>query len=271
MAYVLFFLRVLWYTLGALVICGSAVALCRRLFLSMMGQGFGRRVVLVTSVLGTPVHELGHALMCCLFGHRITAMSLWQPRSSDGKLGYVTHAYSKKNPYHVLGNLFIGVGPIFSGLGVLALAMLLGFPQTLSEYTEAALRATASGEGSPALLLEGMKLLPHMLRELAFGEVVPLWGRAIALVVILAVSQHVSLSPADIKGALTSLPIYLVLTLLLTGACGLLGQEAMETVLRAFALFSAYLTALFVPVLVGSCFQLVIAFPFWLIRRLCKA
>ena len=128
MPYVLFFLRVLWYTLGAVVICGLAVSLCRKLFVSMMGGGFGRGVVLATSIIGTPIHELGHAVMCVLFGHRITAMSLWQPFSNDGNLGYVTHAYRRKNLYHILGNLFIGVGPIFSGLGVLTLALLLGFP-----------------------------------------------------------------------------------------------------------------------------------------------
>ena len=268
MSYVLFFLKALWYTLGAVVICGLTVSLCRKLFVSMLGGGFGRGVLLATSIVGTPVHELGHAAMCLLFGHRITAMSLWQPRSPDGNLGYVTHAYRKRNLYHILGNLFIGIGPIFSGLAVLALALRLGFPDTLSAYASTASRMAASGEGGVTLFLEGLKILPRMVVELTSGGSVPLWGRLLALVVILSVSQHVSLSPADIKGALTSIPIYLVLVLLLTAVCGLLGQNAMDTVAGALALFSAYLTALFVIVLVTSLVQIAIALPVWLIRKL---
>lgn len=268
MPYVLFFLRVLWYTLGAVVICGLAVSLCRKMFVSMMGGGFGRGVVLATSIVGTPVHELGHAVMCLLFGHRITSMSLWQPTAPDGNLGYVTHAYRKRNLYHILGNLFIGIGPIFSGLAVLTLALLLGFPDTLSAYAATASGMASAGEGGIPLFLEGLKMLPRIVEELTAEGTVPLWVKIVALVVILAVSQHISLSPADIKGALTSLPIYLALTLILTVICGLLGQEAMDKVMGALALFSASLTALFVVVLVSSLVQLAIALPVWLLRKL---
>ncbi len=268
MTYVLFFLGILWYTLGALMICGLAVALCRRLFLSMMGGGFGRGVVLATAVVGTPVHELGHALMCLLFGHRITAMSLWQPNSKDGNLGYVTHTYRRRNLYHVLGNLFIGIGPILSGLAVLALALRLGFPATFSDYTSAASRMAADGEGGVLLFFEGLKMLPRMWEELLHGDAVPLWRKIISALVILSVSQHVSLSPADIKGALRALPLYAGLALLLTAVCGLLGQSTMDTVTSALASFSAYMTAFFVIVLVTSLLQLLIALPVWLLRKL---
>jgi len=268
MSYVLFFLGVLWYTLGAVVICGLAVSLCRNLFVSMMGGGFGRGVVLATSIVGTPVHELGHAIMCLLFGHRITSMSLWQPRSPDGNLGYVTHVYRRRNLYHILGNLFIGVGPIFSGLAVLTLALLLGFPDTLSAYAATASRMASAGEGGISLFLEGLKMLPRMVEELTVSGSIPLWVKVLSLLVILSVSQHISLSPADIKGALTALPIYLALVLILTAICGLLGQDAMNTVTGGLALFSAYLTALFVMVLVTSLLQLAIALPVWLLRKL---
>jgi type IV secretory pathway VirB3-like protein len=42
----------------------------------------------------------------------------------------------------------------------------------------------------------------------------------------------------------------------------------MEAVTAALARFSAYLTALFVIVLVSALLQLVIALPVWLIRKL---
>jgi hypothetical protein len=269
MAYVLFFLGILWYTLGALVICGLAVSLFRKLFLSMMGGGIGRGMVLATSIIGTPIHELGHALMCLLFGHRISAMSLWQPRSKDGNLGYVTHTYRRRNLYHILGNLFIGIGPIFSGLAVLALALRLGFPTTFTDYTEAATRMASDGESGLLLFLEGLKMLPHMWEELLHGTNVSLWIKIPAALVILSVSQHISLSPADIKGALNALPLYAGLALLISVVCGLLGQNAMDAVTGALARFSAYMTAFFVIVLVTALLQLLIALPVWLLRKLC--
>lgn len=267
MPYVLFFLKALWYTLGAVVICGLAVSAFRKLFVSMMGGGFGRGVVLATSIIGTPVHEMGHALMCLLFGHKITDMALWQPASRDGNLGYVSHAYRPRNLYHILGNLFIGIGPIFSGLGVLAMALWVGFPDTLASYASTASSMAAAGEGGMPLLLEGLKILPRMVGEIGHSAV-PVWGQIIALLVIFSVAQHISLSPADIKGALTAIPLYLAILLILTAVCGLLGQNAMDTVSAALALFSACLTALFTVVLVSALIQLVIALPVWLIRKL---
>jgi hypothetical protein len=126
----------------------------------------------------------------------------------------------------------------------------------------------SAGAGGVSLFLEGLKMLPGMVEELTAEGAVPLWVKIIALLVILSVSQHISLSPADIKGALTSLPIYLALTLILTVICGLLGQNAMDKVTGALALFSACLTALFVVVLVSSLVQLAIALPIWLLRKL---
>lgn len=268
MAYVLFFLEALWYTLGAVVVCGLCVSLLRALFIRMMGDGVGRGAVMATSILGTPVHELGHALMCLIFGHRITEMSLWQPASPDGRLGYVTHAYRSRNLYHILGNLFIGIGPIFSGLGVLTLALWLGFPGAFSAYMSEASALAAEGEGFFTLLLEGLQMLPRMLDELVHGTAVPLWGRIAALIVILAVSQHISLSPEDIKGALTAIPLYLGMILVLTAICGLLGSAAMDTVTGALAGFSARLTALFVIVLTSSFIQVLVALPVWGLRML---
>lgn len=266
MEYLYFFLEALWHTLGAVVICGLCVALFRRMFIVMMGGGVGRGIVLVTASLGTPVHELGHALMCLIFGHKITDIALWQPSAPNGQLGYVTHTYRKRNLYHILGNLFIGLGPIFSGLGVLTLALWLGFPETFAGYTSTASSMAAAGEGLPSLFLEGLKMLPRMITELIRGTRVPLWGRIVALVVILAVSQHVSLSPEDIKGSLTAIPLYLALLLLLTLVCGLIGTVAMEAVGGALAVFSAYMTALFVIVLVSALVQLVLALPVWVLR-----
>ena len=85
---------------------------------------------------------------------------------------------------------------------------------------------------------------------------------------ILAVSQHISLSPEDIKNSLKAFPLYLAILLILTAVCGLIGAAAMDAVMGGLSVFSAYLTALFVIVLVSALIQLLVALPVWCLRML---
>ena len=126
----------------------------------------------------------------------------------------------------------------------------------------------SEGENFFTLFAEGLKMLPRIITELIHGEDVPLWGKILALVVILSVSQHISLSPTDLKGGATALPLYGLLLLILTAVCGLMGPAAMASVTAALRLFSGYMTALFTVVLVASLIQLLLALPVWVIRVL---
>lgn len=266
-SHVWLFFEILFCTLGGILVCGLVVGLCQKMFCALMGHGFGRVFVIGTSIIGTPVHELGHAAMCLLFGHKITEMSLWQPWSKDGNLGFVTHRFNPKNPYHQLGNLFIGVGPVFSGLAVMLLVLLICFPNTLESYAAAASDMVNAGEGGVSLLLEGMKMLPHMIGEWSDGAR-PVWARIIAMVVMLSVSLHINLSPADIKGALSAVPLYLLLALIATVIISLLGEGIMSVTRSVLYLFSAGTFALFTVVLVFSLLQVALALVIYFIRRL---
>lgn len=69
--------------------------------------------------LGTPIHELGHALFCVIFMHKIVEIEFFKPDPLTGTLGYVSHKWNHSNPWQVLGNLFIGIGPVILGCAVL--------------------------------------------------------------------------------------------------------------------------------------------------------
>lgn len=267
MEYVWYFLQIVLYSLGAIVICGLAVRGCEYLFCRLLGSGAGYRMVIGTSIIGTPVHEMGHALMCIIFGHRITKVVLWQKRSASGTLGFVSHTYNPKNIYQQLGNIFIGVGPIFSGLAVLTLVLHLCFPGTLNAYYNSASAMVANGADPWTLFLSGLHMIPNMAAEFN-GQAVPLWAQILGVIVIVSVSLHINLSPADIKGALSAIPLYLVLVLIVTVVTSLMGSAAMWTVLSALRLYSAYLTALFVIVLVFAVTLVAVALIIWLIRKI---
>ena len=252
-------------TLGVIVLCGLAVALCEFLFLRLMGRGVGGKIVKVTSIVGTPVHELGHALMCLLFGHKITDMKLWDVHATDGTLGYVTHSYNPKNPYKQLGNLFIGVGPVFSGLAVITLLLWLCFPDTLGEHLALSGDMIASGDGILAVLGESLNMIPRMFEEMSNGDVHVAW-RILGIVGMLSISLHINLSPADIKGALRAIPWYLALAFVFSVIVFFCGSDATAAVSGGLYTFAAYLVSLFSIVLVFSLVQVVIATAFWLIR-----
>jgi hypothetical protein len=85
---------------------------------STMGRGW---YLGLCGWLGTIVHELGHAFFCVIFGHKITDMKLFSPNPETGALGYVKHTYNRKNIYQLVGNFFIGIGPILLGTVVIFL------------------------------------------------------------------------------------------------------------------------------------------------------
>ena len=67
--------QLLLLTLGVIVSCGLMAWLAQRIFAYFVGAG-SIGVVYASSVIGTPIHELGHAIMCLLFAHKITDIKL---------------------------------------------------------------------------------------------------------------------------------------------------------------------------------------------------
>ena len=90
---------IIFSTIGVITLCGVFVALCQKLFIYFIGRSAGRAALSVLSIVGTPVHELGHIIMCVIGFHKITEVKLWQPADEKGVTGYVKHIYSRRNPY----------------------------------------------------------------------------------------------------------------------------------------------------------------------------
>lgn len=98
-------------------------------------QVLGRKVYLWGfGWLGTIIHELGHAVMCVLFGHKINKMVLFDPNPNSVSLGSVEHTYNPKNVYHIIGNFFIGIGPIILGILVIYVASLFLLSASFFHY-----------------------------------------------------------------------------------------------------------------------------------------
>ena len=247
-------------TLGTFIACGFAVRLCSFLFHRLMGGG-STLIFDVTSTVGTPIHELGHAFMCLIFGHTIQEVRLWIPPSNrNGVAGYVSHRYNKRNLWQSFGNLFIGLGPIFSGLAVVILALYLCLPNQWNAYLAS----------SRALIEQGATLNEIWLGALSLFQSIPnafaenAWRTAIGLAIIFAVSMHIDLSAADIKSSAGAFPLYLGL-LLIFAIPSYLAKSA-PSVCATLELLNMRMLSLFCIVMAFAALWVALA----LLVRLCK-
>ena len=225
------------FTVGIIVIFGLIIALCRRGFCRLIGYN-GPRILLATGIVGTPIHELSHALFCLIFGHKIVEMKLYQPGSDDGTLGYVSHTFNPRNIYHQIGNFFIGVGPILGGSGVLLLLMWGLTPELFGGVLETLGGLEPFADFSS--VGEYMGALWEVVVQIFAGENLADWRWWIFIVLAFMIASHMELSTADIKGSVKGLLILLGIILVMDLILFLISVDVLATVTSAMASFALY-------------------------------
>lgn len=94
------------------------------------------RAYALSSYIGVPVHEIGHLIMCLLFFHKVSDVKLISFSLRSREMGYVEHTYNHKNIYQQIGNYFIAIGPIISGIIVILLLHHWMTPETINIYLD---------------------------------------------------------------------------------------------------------------------------------------
>lgn len=185
-------------TVGVMVLCGLVLGWVEGRATGLLYALLGWGGIVATGLVGTPVHELGHFLMCKLFGFRVTQVALFRPIAgrTDGVLGFVRYTYDPSSPWQRLGCFFVGVAPM--GLGVLAILLVL---RLLTPEVWRTLRARldqTAGKGPMGWIGGACSGLAAGLFQLRG------WGilrGVICLCLVLSISLHMTLSPADLRGA----------------------------------------------------------------------
>lgn len=163
---------------------------------------FGWKGVLVTGWLGTSVHELSHAALCPLFGHRIDELALFRPDKKSGRMGYVKHSFNPRNPWHVVGNFFIGVAPLWGGTLALYGLLWLFFPAAARHASEAAglSQSLASGHIGEAISAV-LELARGVFAQLFTHDNLLSWRLWVFLYFALCIGSHLAPSGSDYHGA----------------------------------------------------------------------
>lgn len=155
------------------------------------------------SLIGTPVHELGHLIMCLLFFCKPMSVKLFPGRNNrqlgNGmvQLGYVNYSWNKNNIWqNSIGQMMIATGPIYSGSAVIGFIIFL-FNKPLFAKICAMIREVLASDDSAVTYFRknGSELLQGFI-SLLFPNAVfgVLW------VVIFSVAMHMNLSRQDMKG-----------------------------------------------------------------------
>ncbi len=191
----------IFYITGIIILVGFLLGILEKMINTNMQKAFGYKGILATAWLGTPIHELGHAAMCVIFGHKIERIKLLQLNSSDGTLGFVEHSYNNKNIYQRIGNFFIGIGPILSGMFALLVALYLLLPNSINVF-EHSLKSDFNYNTMDFSLIKWSLLNSVSLIKFIFttNNLTKL-GFWIFILVAFDISSHIALSKPDIKGA----------------------------------------------------------------------
>ena len=162
--------------------------------------------------LGTIIHELGHALFCIIFRHKITEMKLFDPDPETGTLGYVQHTYETSSLYQLTGNFFIGIGPILLGTALLYLFLylLLGLNPFRFVINTVLPASNIYSWGTIANLLQTLWSSSKTLVSGIFSlHNLASWQLYVFIYLTFTIGSSIILSPSDFKGAFKGLSIIL--------------------------------------------------------------
>ncbi len=198
-------------------IFGLLIHFISQLTFKSLERSFGSKGVYFVAWLGTPIHELGHALFCIIFLHRIVEIRFFKPDPLTGTLGYVSHTWSKTNPWAVLGNFFIGIGPVILGCAALFATFYFLIPNSSQVWDSIIFEVSEIGEGQSmgsywAVFQSSSLALVRII--FTFSNLAS-WQFWVFVYLSICVASNIRLSLSDVKGSLSGLGCIVLIFLLI--------------------------------------------------------
>ena len=114
-------MQLLYLLLALLLIPATVIMLWERVVFAQVPRAW--TVYKITGIIGTPVHEIAHAIGCILFGLRITGAALYAPDRRTGRMGYVNFMYRPTSTWQQFGCMVQGVAPLIMGGTIVSLVL----------------------------------------------------------------------------------------------------------------------------------------------------
>ena len=207
-----------------------------RLIQMRLASRFGWKSVLWTGWLGTPIHELSHAILCKVFRHKILEMELFEPDVRSGRLGFVRHSWNTGNWFEEVGNFFIGLAPLVGGSMALGGLLWFFYPDAVSNIFSSSgfgNGAEVTGDSSVTSMIFGSA--KSLVGDLLSPAHLFTWQFWLFTYLVLCVGSHMAPSRSDYDGASrgVSMVVFAVIgCLLLISLLGFETDRVVETMLR---------------------------------------
>ena len=196
-------------------------SMTRRIFAKTLGA---KTELYITGWIGTPIHELSHALFCIIFNHKISDIKLFTTKSDT--IGYVLHSYDSRSWYQQIGNFFIGVGPIIMGTLIVYFLFLLLAPELKEnifsvkiDYNKSAGILNMIYSGISNIFISILNIFSNIIKNIMVSQSYKNIGFWIFIYLSISIASHMELSPADIshawKGMLVIFAVSLIFNTLL--------------------------------------------------------
>ncbi|MEN8908365.1 MAG: hypothetical protein ABF289_20610 [Clostridiales bacterium] len=218
---------------GFIIIFGFVLGILRKKTLGNLYSAFGKNIIYITGIIGTPIHEVGHAIMCLIFTHKVKKIKLFNFNGGD-ILGYVNHSYNKNNLYQRIGNLFIAIGPIFSGIFVIFITLYVFVPDSFKfffEYYSKSINSETLILSTEYFKTFGNFTLDFLSTILSKINTLGFW---IFFIICFSVSLHMSLSRKDMEGFIDGFISLTVLLLVLNSFLVIIGYDSTKLIASLF-------------------------------------
>jgi hypothetical protein len=206
---------------------GLLIQFISQLSFKSLANAFGPVGTYFVAWIGTPIHESGHAIFCLIFGHRIAEIHFFKPDETTGTIGFVYHKWNPKNPYQVIGNFFIGIGPMVLGSAVLFALFYYLIPGSHGAWSSIIDNVGSIEKGASFMTyLTAFKDAALSIITLVFTwSNLGLWQFWVFLYLSICVASNIRLSWADFKGSLSAigciiLPLLIVTLILMLAGKG---------------------------------------------------
>lgn len=247
--------------LGLFFVFGWLLLLIQRQTHRLYHKSVGWIGILWTAWIGTPVHELSHAILCIVFRHKIEDIHFFQPNKSTGGLGHVEHSYRTDRLYPKIGNFFIGAAPYIGGIAALILCTIFLTPNWKSILAPLA---------ETQLTIENLFSHITAITTYFFSLDYTSWKSWLFWYLTFAVVSHIAPSPEDLRGMWRGF-FWFTLTLIILNIFALAVRLDITSFILLGTRYTHVLIGLFFYAAILSVFHLLVAFialmPFRLLRK----
>lgn len=259
------------FSLGFFMAIALIIAITNKISSKLLSSG-AYIAYNVTGFVGTPIHELGHAFFCVIFGHKIDDIKLYDFHPDDDCLGYVNHSYNSRNIYHVIGNFFISFGPIFFGVAVIYGLLYLLCGNVALEISEniSDMKNLSFATLDISIIEKVLVINLNNLKDIFNVSNLSSYKWWIFIVLSTMIAMHMKLSAADLKGMIPSVFIIMFFLLIINIVVRFFGANALNSYNELLIMIFSYIFCFLCISLIFSLITIIISLFIALIRKIFK-